>query len=351
MKIGAFYREALDRVRALPGVQAAGAVSELPLNDEYSSGSVFLEDTSVQSIQRTTFNGPGSAILPYLETDARAATSGYLEAMKIPLVRGRYFTPGDNADSQYVAIVDTDFANRFWPTSDPLGKRLAFDAIPNTKPAQIRWRTIVGVVGHVKQYGLDVKGREQAYFPHPQSSGYVQMTMAVRTSSSPESMTGSIREAINSLDKDLPLFGVKTMDNLVATSTSQSRLNMMLLALFAGLALALSAVGIYGVMSYAVTQRTQEIGIRLAIGAQAKDVLRMVVGEGLKLALFGTGLGLIGALIVARLISSLFFGIAPHDPLTFAGITALLGLVAFLACYIPARRATRVDPLVALRYE
>jgi putative ABC transport system permease protein len=351
MKSSTFYREALDRVRALPGVQAAGAVSELPLNEEYSSGSVFLEDTSVQSVQRTTFDGPGSAILPYLETDARATTSGYLEAMKVPLVRGRYLTLGDTADSQYVIVVDTDFANRFWPTSDPIGKRLAFDTIPNTKPAQIRWRTIVGVVGHVKQYGLDVKGREQAYFPLSQSSGYLQMTLAVRTSSSPESMTGSIREAINALDKDLPLFGVKTMDALMATSTAQARLNMSLLALFASLALALAAVGIYGVMSYAVTQRTQEIGIRLAIGAQAKDVMRMVVGEGLKLAVIGAGVGLVGAFIVARLISTLFFGIAPHDPLTFAGITALLGFVAFLACYIPARRATRVDPLVALRYE
>ena len=351
MKSGSFYREVLDRIRALPGVQAAGAISELPLNEEYSSGSVFLEDTAVQSVQRTTFNGPGSAILPYLETDARAATSGYLEAMKIPLVRGRYLTPGDTADSQYVAVVDTDFANRFWPSSDLIGKRIGFDTIPNTKPAQMRWRTVVGVVGHVKQYGLEVKGREQAYFPHSQSSSYLQMTLAVRTSNSPESMTRSIREAINSLDKDLPLFGVKTMDSLVARSTSQSRLNMTLLALFAGLALALSAVGIYGVMSYAVTQRTQEIGIRLAIGAQARDVMRMVLGEGLKLAVCGTGLGLIGALIVARLISSLFFGIAPHDPIAFAGITALLGLVAFLACYLPARRATRVDPLVALRYE
>jgi putative ABC transport system permease protein len=351
MKSNTFYREALDKVRALPGVLSAGAVSELPMNDEYSSGSIFLEDTSVQSVQRTTFNGPGSALLPYLETDARSATSGYLEAMKVPLVKGRYFTTGDTADSQYVAIVDTDFATRFWPNSDPLGKRLAFDVVPNTKPPQIRWRTIVGVVGHVKQYGLDVRGREQAYFPHPQSSGYLQMTMAVRTSNNPESMASSVREAVGSLDKDLPLFGVKTMDTLVTSSTAQAKLNMVLLALFAGLALLLAAVGIYGVMSYAVSQRTQEIGIRLAIGAQTQDVMRMVVGEGLKLTVLGTGFGLIGALIVAQLISSLFFGIGPYDPITFAGITALLGVVAFLACYIPARRATRVDPLVALRYE
>jgi putative ABC transport system permease protein len=351
MKSSAFYTEALRRVRELPGVQAAGAVSELPMGEEYSSGSVFLEDTAVQSVQRTTFNGPGSAILPYLETDARAVTSGYLEAMKIPLVRGRYITPGDTADTQYVAVVDTDFANRFWPNSDPIGKRVGFDTVPNTKPAQMRWRTIVGVIGHVKQYGLDVKGREQAYFPHPQSSGYQQMTLTVRTTSSPESMAGAVREAIAALDKDLPLFSVRTMDTVVSSTTAQARLNMALLALFASLALGLAAVGIYGVMSYMVTQRTQEIGVRLAIGAQAKDVLKMVVGEGLRLALIGTGIGLAGALVVARLISSLFFGIAPYDPLTFAGITVLLGMVAFLACYIPARRATRVDPLVALRYE
>jgi predicted permease len=350
-KSNSFYRELMDKVQAMPGVQSVGAVSELPLNGEYSSGSVFLEDTAVQSAQRTTFDGPGSAILPYLETDARAATSGYLESMKIPLVRGRFFTAGETAESQYVAIVDTDFANRFWPNSDPIGKRLAFDTVPDSNPKQIRWRTIVGVVGHVKQYALDVKGREQAYFPLAQSSGYLQMTLAVRTTVAPESVTGAIREAVGTLDKDLPVFGVATMDRLLANSMAQTKLNLILLVLFALLALVLAAVGIYGVMSYAVSQRTQEIGIRLAIGAQTKDVLRMVVGEGMLLTVLGVGIGLIGALVMARLISSLFFGIAPHDPVTFGAITVLLAAVAFFACYLPARRATRVDPLVALRYE
>jgi len=218
-----------------------------------------------------------------------------------------------------------------------------------------RWRTIVGVVGHVKHYGLDVEGREQIYFPHrqPLYGTYVprDMTLAVRTAMDPASVTNVIRERVFAMDKGLPLYNIATMDQLVSNSVAQPRLNLSLLAVFAGLALVLAAVGVYGVMAYAVTQRTQEFGIRMALGATSADVLRQVFVEGGRLAALGLGLGLVAAFALTRLMSSMLFGVKPSDPLTLGAAAALLAIVAFAACYIPARRATRVDPLVALRYQ
>jgi len=346
-----FYRQLVASVETVPGIQAAGAVSQMPLTDSYTSGSVFFEDTSIPDIPKL----PELGNLPYMEIDQRAATPEYFQAMEIPLVRGRLLGDADDASAALVAVVDTNFARRFWPDREALGQRVAIDTIPNVKPGAPRWRTIVGVVGHVKHYSLDVEGREQIYFPHRQPLYGVfaprDMTLAVRTSLDPASVTSAIREQVLAIDKGLPLYNIATMDQLVANSVAQPRLNLSLLVAFALLALALAAVGVYGVMAYAVTHRTQEFGIRMALGASPADVLKQVFREGGRLAAWGLGLGLIAALALTRLMASMLYGVKPSDPLSLGVAAALLAVVAFAACYIPARRATRVDPLVALRYE
>jgi putative ABC transport system permease protein len=346
-----FYTQLMASVKAAPGIQSAGAVSQMPLTDSYTSGSVFFEDTSIPDIPRLQQLGN----LPYMEIDQRAATPEYFQAMQIPLVRGRLLSDADDASAALVAVVDTNFAHRFWPHRDAIGQRVAIDTIPNVKPATPRWRTIVGVAGHVKHYSLDVEGREQIYFPHGQPlygvSAPRDMTLAVRTSLDPASVTSAIREKVFAIDKDLPLYNVATMDQLVSNSVAQPRLNLSLLVAFAVLALVLAAVGVYGVMAYAVTQRTQEFGIRMALGASPADVLKQVFLEGSRLAALGLALGLIAALALTRLMASLLFGVKPSDPVTLGVAAALLAFVALATCYIPARRATRVDPLVALRYE
>jgi predicted permease len=293
--------------------------------------------------------------LPYMEIDQRAATPGYFQAMQIPLVRGRLLNEGDNANAALVAVVDTNFVHRFWPRGEAIGQRVAIDTMPNVKPLAPRWRTVVGVVGHVKHYGLDVEGREQIYTPHaqPQFDAYSPrgMNLAVRTSLDPASVTSAIREQVFALDKGLSLYNIATMDQLISNSVAQPRLNLSLLVGFAALALALAAVGVYGVMAFAVTERTHEFGIRVALGASPADILKQVILEGGRLAALGLALGLIAALALTRLMASLLFGVKPSDPLTLGLAAALLAFVALAACYIPARRATRVDPIVVLRYE
>jgi len=346
-----FFSRLLARVRDVPGVASAGAVSQMPLTDSYNSGSVFFKDTEVTDLLR--FKPIGN--LPYLEIDQRSATPGYFPAMQIPLIRGRLFRDADDASAPLVVVVDDKFAHRFWPHGDAIGQQVALDTVPNVKPPAPRWRTIVGVVGHVKHYGLNVDGREQIYSPHAQPfyGTYTprDMTLAVSTSLDPSSATSAIREQLFALDKNLPLYNIATMEELIATSVAQPRLNLSLLAAFAALALALAAVGVYGVMAYAVSQRTQEIGIRLALGALPRDVLKQVLADGGRLILCGLAFGLFAAVALTRLMASLLFGVPAHDPLTLGAAAALLALIALAACYIPARRATRVDPIVALRYE
>jgi putative ABC transport system permease protein len=343
----AFYQQVLNRVKTIPGVQAAGAVSELPMSDSYSSGSTFVEQTSAVDLPRYA---PLSN-LPFIEADFRTAAPGYFEAMQIPLVRGRFLTDADTADASFVAVVDQDFARRFWPNEDPIGKRIAINTIPKSNPLMPQWCAVVGVVGHVKHYGPDSGGREQAYFPVTQSPFFRSMYLAVRTTLEPASVTSAIRQQVLAIDKDMPVYEVSTMDQLLSNSVVQPRLNLALLVTFAALALVLAAVGIYGVMAYTVTQRTHEIGIRMAIGAQTEDVLKQVLMEGARLAVMGLVLGLAGSLAANRLMATLLFGVKPTDPLTFAAVAVLLTSVMLAACYIPARRATRVDPMVALRYE
>jgi putative ABC transport system permease protein len=351
-----FFTQLMARVTTLPGIQSVGAVSQMPLTENYTSGTVFFEDTSIPpEVPRLQEMGN----LPFMEIDQRVATPGYFTAMQIPLVRGRFLTDADNASTQLVAVVDANFAHRFWPRGDAIGQRVAIDTIPTGKPdvesKNPRWRTIVGVVGHVKHYSLDAEGREQIYFPHQQPlyGGFVprDMTLAVRTSLDPAGVTSAIREQVFAVDRDLPLYNIATMDQLVSTSVAQPRLNLSLLVAFAALALILAAVGVYGVMAYAVTQRTHEIGIRMALGALPADVLCQVLVEGGRLAAFGVALGLVAALALTRLMSTLLFGVKPTDPVTFGAVAAVLVFVALAACYVPARRATGVDPIIALRYE
>jgi len=342
-----FYQQLLSRLKTIPGVQAAGAVSELPLSNSYSSGSTFVEQTSATDLPRYA----PLQNLPYIEADFRTAAPGYFEAMQIPLVRGRFLTDADTSDSLFVTVVDRDFANRFWPNEDPIGKRIAINAVPKSNPPAPQWCTVVGVVGHVKHYSPDVEGREQAYFPLTQSPFFRSMYLTVRTRLEPAGVTNSIRQLVLAADKDMPIYEVSTMDQLFSNSVVQPRFNLTLLVTFAGLALVLAAVGIYGVMAYTVTQRTHEIGIRMALGAQGEDVLKQVLKEGAWLAGIGLALGLAGSLAATRLLATLLFGVKPTDPLTFAGVAVILASVAVAACYIPARRATRVDPMVALRYE
>jgi predicted permease len=346
-----FYKQLMVRVNALPGIEAAGAVSQMPLTGTYTSGSVFFEDTSIPDIPRLSALNNA----PYMEIDQRSATPEYFQAMEIPLVRGRFLSASDDASAPLVAVVDADFAQRFWPHGETIGQHVAVDTVPQSKPAVLRWRTIVGVVGHVKHYALDVEGREQIYFPHAQvlygTSSPRDMALAIRTSLDPGSVTGAVREQVSGMDKQLALYDIVTMDEWVSKSVAQPRLNLWLLAAFAGLALALAAVGVYGVMAYSVTQRTHEFGIRMAFGAGPEDVLKQVFLEGGRLAALGLVTGLATALVLTRLMTSLLFGVNPSDPVTLAVAGVILGLVALAACYIPARRATRVDPMVALRYE
>jgi putative ABC transport system permease protein len=266
--------------------------------------------------------------------------------MKIPLQKGRYFTEQDNAQSAPVAIIDETLANQYWPGEDPIGRHLTFEG-GKTNPI---WREIVGVVGRVKYKGAegDIKG--QLYYPYQQNS-LPSMFLAIQASNDPAGLISSAREAIRAVDKDLPIFRVKTMEQLVDDSLAQRRFSMSLLMIFAVLALCLAAVGHYGVLSYSVTQRSHEIGIRMAMGAQPRDIFKLVVGQGLSLTAIGIIVGAASALGFTRVVSSLLFAVSTTDPGIYTAMSVLLIAVGVLACFIPARRAMRVDPIVALRYE
>jgi putative ABC transport system permease protein len=243
-------------------------------------------------------------------------------------------------------LVDQTLQRRYWPNEDPLGKQISFGGRPGTNPSF----TIVGVVGDIKSDGFDAPSAPHIYLPVRQSPGYSSVVF-LRSAGNPEALGESIRHEVQSIDPNIPVFSVRTMDQIIARSMAERRFALQLLGIFAGVALLLAAIGIYGVMAYSFSQRTHEIGIRIALGAQRVDIFRMAVGEGMQLVAIGLAIGLVGAAALSRSARTMLFDVSPADPITFGAISATLAAVAFLACYVPARRATRVDPLVALRDE
>jgi putative ABC transport system permease protein len=330
----AFYHQLQERLAALPGVVSASATSGIMLPKLANSGLFTIE------------NRPRDPNELALELPIDRVQPNYFQTMGVPLVKGRPFTEADTRDTPMVAIVNETFVKRYFPNDEPIGKRFTFGGGgPNA-----RWITIVGVVRDTKRQGVDQPVRIESWMPLAQRpSG--SMEIVLRTTGDPLALSNAVREAVWSLDRNLPIPTIQTVEHILSQRVAQQRLNMLLLVLFASIALILAAVGIYGVMSYAVTQRTNEIGIRMALGAQARDVLRMVIWRGMALALIGVALGLAAALALTRVMKNLLFDVSTTDPVTFAAIPVLLTGVAFIACWIPARRATKVDPLDALRYE
>jgi putative ABC transport system permease protein len=330
-----FRNQTLDAVNSLPGVKAA-MVSELPLSGDWLDHDFLIEGRPPIA--------PGDE--PSLQS--RSVLGDYFETMQIPLQSGRGFAPQDFADkAPLVGIGNAALVRQYFPNEDPIGKRLRWARDP-----EIHWITIVGIVGDVKHFGLDLPEQPGLYSPYTQAQPWKRwMTVVARTQSDPAGMAQAVKEQVWKVDSQLPLTKVRTLDEVAAASFDARRFNMFLLAIFAGLALVLAAIGIYGVMSYAVTQRTQEIGIRMALGAQASDVLKLIVRNGMGLIIVGVVIGLAGAFALTRLMTTLLFGVTPTDTVTFAVVSLVLIVVALLACFLPARRATKVDPLVALRYE
>jgi putative ABC transport system permease protein len=283
----------------------------------------------------------------YTGSNYRVISAGYFRTMRIPLLEGRDLTDRDQKETEKVAIINQDFAHRFFPGQDPIGKQLKIGEGPDSPSP---WLTIVGVVGDVRHTALDNDVKPEIYLPFLQAPERT-MRLAVRGNQINEGLTAAIRQEVLAVDKDQPIAKVARMEQLVDKAVAQRRFNMTLFGVFAAIALVLAAVGIYGVMSYAVTQSTREIGIRMALGAQARDVLKLVVGQAMALTLAGIGIGLAAAYALTRLMGSLLYEVATTDALTFASLSIILAIVALVACYIPARRATKVDPMIALRYE
>jgi putative ABC transport system permease protein len=325
-----FYAQLLERVKAVPGVQSTATISTLPLSGNQTDTNFLIEGRPAPP--------------PNQEPSAwfNSVSADYFQAMQLHMVKGRTFSETDNDKSPLVAIISETMARKYWPNEDPMGKRIG--------RGPDKWREIVGVVRDVKHFGLDSDAPPTMYFPMRQVPAR-GMDLVVRTSGDPLSMAPVLRQQVWAGDRNLAIANLGTMKDLVSSSITQQRFILTLLACFAALALLLAAVGIYGVMSYAVTQRTHEIGIRMALGARVGDVLRLVVRQGLVLTLIGVAIGIALAFSLTRLMKSLLFDVAPTDALTFAIVALALVLVALLACLIPARRATKVDPLIALRYE
>jgi putative ABC transport system permease protein len=329
----AFYADLVQRVKTLPGVQSAAVVNYIPLGGANSSDIFLIE------------GAPEPKAGQEEEGRYRVCTPDYFQTMGISILKGRGFTEQDKKGSLPVVIVNETLARKYWPAGDALGKRIRFYGPLERAP----WMEIVGIVQDVK-HELNLPVTPEYYLPHAQDS-WNAMVLVARTSVDPGSMAAPIRQQVLAIDKDQPVFDVKTMNEVRAISISVYSIGSVSMTIFAIVALLLAAVGIYGVMAFAVTQRTQEIGIRMALGARALDVLKLVLRNGMSLAVIGAVIGLAGAFVITRFMSSLLFEVSPTDLLTFALVTIGLLLVAVFACYIPARRATKVDPLVALRYE
>jgi putative ABC transport system permease protein len=331
-----FWEQVLARVRVLPGVEGAALGTVVPLTDSHSRSDITIEGMPLPK--------PGNFPHP----DEHEVSPGYLRTLGVPLLRGREFTVADTENAPLVGMINAMIARQFFPNQDALGKRFMFGRPSADRPP--KWITIVGVTADTKLYGLANPARLEVYIPFRQSvSG--AMDLVVKSAADPAALTSSIRYAVASIDKDQPIFAIATMQQLVKDSVSTRRVTLILLGIFSALALVLAAIGIYGVISYSVAQRTHEIGIRMALGADGGGVLRMILAQGAKIAGAGVVIGLAASLGLTRLMANLLFSVSAADPLTFAAVAIALVLVAMLACYIPARRALRVDPIIALRYE
>jgi putative ABC transport system permease protein len=329
----AFFDEVMRRVRQLPGVQSAAVAGNVPLT--YNGDSMTI---SVEGV-------PDPPPDQHPDVIFRAIGPGYFATMGIPIVRGRDFTDQDNGDSKDVVIISEKTAQQFWPGQDPIGKRLK----PGLSTSSSPWREVIGIVKDVRQNDFVASPKRQMYFTYRQLKNIAANALVVRTSIEPMSLAAPVRSAIWSVDKDQTVADIDTMDHIVAKAVARQRFSMLLLGLFAALALLLASIGIYGVTSYSVAQRTREIGIRIALGARRADVLQMTVKQALKLVGAGMIIGLAAAFLLTRVLASLLFGISATDPITFIAISVVLLTVAILASYVPALRATRVDPITALR--
>lgn len=337
----AFYKDVLDRIKTLPGVVSAGYVTTVPLAIKGGTNGFSIEG---RTVEQALAGG-----LPY-DANHRQISTDYFKTMGIPIQQGRPFNDGDNERSVYVAIVNETMAREYWPGENAIGKRIK---LGDPGDPQVPWMEIVGIAGDVRQMGVDEPVKPEMYFPYQQSiaSFYSPQDLAIRASAEPLSLVTAVRNEIHQVDPEQPISNIRTMDQILGEETSSRELGMTLLTIFAGLALLLSTLGIYGVLAYFVVQHTQEIGVRMALGAQRNNILGLVLKKGMALTLLGVGIGLAMAFALTRLMASLLYGVGTTDPLTYATIAGLLTAVAFLACYLPARRATKVDPMVALTYE
>ncbi|MGO8732339.1 MAG: ADOP family duplicated permease [Terriglobia bacterium] len=331
-----FYRQALERLRALPGVREAGVVDCLPPYSQ-SNGSITIAEHGSHGDEQL----PGGVF--------SVGSPGYFQALQIPLLRGRTFSAGDNAEATKVAVINQTLARVFFPHQDPIGKHVAwFTADEHGRHV---WLEIVGVVGDVKNFQPGADPMPQVYATYEQENWNAGMAFAVRTASNLANVSPGVRAAIHSADPNVPVFAIQPFPEALGQALSQQRFNLLLFGLFSTLAVVLAAIGIYGVVSYMVTQRTHEIGVRIALGASRADILRMVVVKGIKLSLAGVGIGLVCAGALTRFMAGLLYGVQPFDPATFGAVSIVLTAVTLLASHFPARRATKLDPMVALRYE
>lgn len=330
-----FFQQVIDRVKAVPGVQFVSAIQDLPLRRNRMGFEFAIENRALPSSSE--------------KQDAAYRVIGldYFRVMGIPLIAGRDFSERDNRQSPPVLIINRTMARRYWEDENPIGRRMRFGG------SQAPWFEIVGVVGDIKHMGLDEEEGPAIYQPHAQKTfDFLRwMTLVVRTDTDPLGLAGAIRAQVQAVDKDQPVYEIASMKDILSQSVAKPRFATLLLGLFALVALLLGAVGIYGVLAFIVAGRTREIGIRMALGAGSREVLGLVLGQGLKLVIVGVGLGLIASFALTRVLSGMLFGIRATDPLVFAGVSLLLALVAMLACYVPARRATKIYPVEALRYE
>jgi putative ABC transport system permease protein len=338
-----FFQQLLEDIRALPSVQSAGAINHLPLAGDIWGFAYWIEGRPVPL--------PGDEFVAVY----RVVMPDYFQAMDIPLLEGRDISAHDNLSTSGVVVVNERLARKRWPGEDAVGKRITLSD-PRSGDT---WLTVVGVVKNTRQHEWAETPDDEVYLPYLQSKQYLEatsgafsyLTFAVRTSGNPSGMASAVRNAVWSLDRSVAVSQLQTMDRVVSTATVQPHFYFLLLGTFAVVAMILAAVGIYGVMSYSVSNRAHEIAIRMALGANQGEVLRLVTRQGMSLAICGAVLGLAGALLLTRLMSSLLYGVRPTDPLTFVAVSLLLMIAAFLASYIPARRATKVDPVECLRYE